>query len=272
VPERTPGVIPVTRTGNSRVDTQRNTRRANMGVRRSLLVVDGGGSPLEPVARRMSALGFHVVRAKTPRDAHELLRDPRFLLGGAVVPADLPAGDLTDVFHALRAGGRTGMLPLLACGMRPDPTTRERLRRAGAEHALWFPLDDHTLRFQANRALAGGGPTRATRAAERVPTNWPVVVRLSGREKPAKVYSLSARGAFLATAQPSLPRTLVHVQLPLPHCDSRVAAEVVMTNVAGNLAKGNLPAGMGVRFRGLNEETEAALLAFTLERSRVLRV
>jgi hypothetical protein len=243
-----------------------------MAVRRSLLVIDGGGEPLEPVARRMAALGLHIVRAKTPRDAHELLRDPRYLLGAAVIPADLGMADLTDVLHALRAGGRTGMLPLLACGMRPEPTARERLRRAGVEHALWFPLDDHVLRFQANRALAGGLPTRIARKAERVPTNWPVVFRLSGREKQAKVYSLSASGAFLATAQPSLPRTLVHLQLPLPQQDARLAAEVVMTNVAGNLAKPNLPAGMGVRFRGLPAETEAALLTFTIERARALRV
>jgi CheY-like chemotaxis protein len=243
-----------------------------MAVRRSLLVIEGGGEPLEPIARRIVGLGFHVVRAKTTRDAHELLRDPRFLLGAAVIPADLSQPDLRDVIHALRAGGRTGMLPMLACGTRPDPTARERLRRAGVEYALWFPLDDHLLRFQANRALAGALPVRAARKAERVPTNWPVIFRLSGREKPAKVYSLSASGAFLATAQPSLPRTLVHLQLPLPQLDARVAAEVVMTNVAGNLAKGNLPAGMGIRFRGIDENTEAALLAFTLERARALRV
>lgn len=243
-----------------------------MAVRKSLLVVDGGGEPLEPVARRFAALGYHVVRAKTPRDAHELLRDPRYLLGATVIPADLAAQDLAALLHALRAGGRTGMLPMLACGTRPDPIVRERLRRAGVEHALWFPLDDHLLRFQANRALAGGVPTRMARKAERVPTNWPVAFRLGGREKPAKIYTLSASGAFLATAQPSLPRTLVHLALPLPHGDARVAAEVVMTNVAGNLAKANLPAGMGVRFRGLTEETEAELLAFTLERARALRL
>ena len=243
-----------------------------MALRRSLLVVEGGGEPLEPIARRLAGLGFHVVRAKTPRDAHELLRDPRFLLGGVVIPADLPAPDLADSLHALRTGGRMGMLPLLACGSRPDPTARDRLRRAGVEYALWFPLDDHLLRFQANGVLAGGLPPRVARKSERVPTNWPVSFRLSGRERPAKIYTVSASGAFLTTAQPSQPRTLVHLQLPLPGRDALVAAEVVMTNVPGNLAKGNLPVGMGIRFRAIDENTEAALHAYTMERRRALRV
>jgi hypothetical protein len=243
-----------------------------MALRKSLLIVDGGGEPLGVIARRLAALGFHVVHAKTPRDAQDLLRDPRFLLGGAVFPADLATADLASALNALRAGGRAGAVPLLACGTRPDATARDRLRRAGVEHALWFPLDDNLLRFQANRALAGGMPARVERKAERVPTNWPVDYRLNGRPRPAKIYSLSARGAFLATAQPALPRTLVHVALPIPGEDVRVAAEVVMTNVPGNLATGNLPLGMGVRFRGLNEMTEASLLAFTLERREILRV
>jgi CheY-like chemotaxis protein len=242
-----------------------------MAQRKSLLVVEGGGEPLEPVARRLTGLGFHVVRAKTPCEARDLLRDPRFLLGAVVIPADLPVPHLAEALHALRAGGRLGALPMLACGARPDPTARDRLRRAGVQQALWFPLDDHLLRFQLNRALAEG-PRRRERDCERVPTNWPVRFRLHGREKVAKLYSLSACGAYLATAQPSLPRSLVHVALPLPACDARVAAEVVMTNVPGNLAKGNLPVGMGVRFRGLDEDVEAALLTYTLERSRMLQV
>lgn len=243
-----------------------------MATRKSLLVVDAGGESLEPIALRLAGMGFHVVRAKTARDAQEVVRDPRFLLGAVVIPQDLPALDLANSLSTLRTGVRLGELPMLACGTRPDANKRERLRRAGVEHALWFPLDDHLLRFQANRALAGGGPVRVTRSAERVPTHWPVSLRCAGRERPAKVYSVSSTGAFLATQIPAHPKTLVHLALPLPGDDVRVAAEVVMTNVPGNLAKANLPVGMGVRFRGLDENGEAALLAYTLSRREILRV
>jgi CheY-like chemotaxis protein len=243
-----------------------------MALRKSLLVVDAGGESLEPVARRLAGMGFQVLRAKTARDAQELARDPRFLVGAVVVPQDLPALDLAGSLRALRGSGPQGELPVLACGMRPDASQRERLRRAGAAHALWFPLDDHLLRFQANRALAGGIPVRVARSAERVPTNWPVQLRSGGRERPAKVYSISARGAFLATQATAHPKMLLHLALPLQAEDMRVAAEVVMTNVPGNLAKGNLPVGMGVRFRALDDNAEAALLAFTLARRELLQV
>ena len=90
-----------------------------------------------------------------------------------------------------------------------------------------------------------------SRRAERVPASWPVEVRIGSRARPAQLYSLSARGAFLATAGPALRRTLVHITLPLPSQDLRVAGEVVLTNVPGNLRKRNLPIGMGIRFLGL---------------------
>jgi hypothetical protein len=106
----------------------------------------------------------------------------------------------------------------------------------------------------------------------RVPTNWPVRVTTGKREKHAKIYCVSAEGAFLATPRPSLPKALVHFSLPLPTGEVRLSGEVVMTNVPGNLVRENLPAGMGVRFTGYSREIERSLLAFTDERQLALRV
>jgi hypothetical protein len=105
-----------------------------------------------------------------------------------------------------------------------------------------------------------------------VPTNWPVRIRSGGREKPAKVYSLSPRGAYLATARPSLPRSLVWLSLPLPEGDLKVSGEVVMTNVPGNLVRRNLPIGMGVRFLGLTDEVSGAIDDWTCQRADLLVV
>jgi hypothetical protein len=238
--------------------------------RRTLLIADIGSEPLEPMAQRLAQLGFHAQRVKTGDEARELLRDPRYEVGGVALPPDLAAAGLEGAVAAFRASGRAEPPTLIVAGPRPDADGRARLRRAGVRFALWTPADDHTLRFQANRVLAGGGPRRAARVAERVPTNWPVKIRCGGREKWAKVYSVSTSGAYLVTSRPSMVRALVYLDLPLPGEDVPIAGEVMMTNVPGNLVQRNLPIGMGIRFRATDPDAAQRLVAFTTDRSRQL--
>lgn len=242
--------------------------------RRTLLLVDSGSQSMEALSLRLRQMDFHVVRAKTSDQSLEALSDPRFQIGCVIIPPDLPVMDLERSLRAFRSTepDRVPALPIAAFGERPDADQRGRLRRAGADYGLWNPIDDNTLRFQVNRALSGGGPLVSTRRAPRVPTNWPVEVHVGGREKPAKLYSISARGAFLATPRPSMPRAIVHLTLPLPEGDLRVSAEVVATNVPGNLVKKNLPIGMAVRWSGLNDQSEAQIRCFVDDRDGRLRL
>ncbi|MDX1650574.1 MAG: PilZ domain-containing protein [Myxococcota bacterium] len=243
---------------------------------RHVLLVDVGPESMEGLSGRVRRLGLRTVRAKTSDEAVAAFRDPRFRIGAVVIPPELPALDLERAVAALRGAGEGGELPLLAAGTRPDADLRARLRRAGVRFALWSPVDEPTLRFQLNRALADAASAEEKRARDRralrVPAQWPVEVSSGGRCKAATLTSLSASGAFLATPRPSLPRALLHFTLPLPSGDMRVAAEVVMTNVPGNLAKRNLPLGMGVRFRGVSDEVETQVRAFTEERAQALQV
>ena len=64
----------------------------------------------------------------------------------------------------------------------------------------------------------------------------------------------------------------MHVTLPLPAADLRLAGEVVATNVPGNLRKRNLPIGMAIRFLGLSRAAEQRLLDFTADRASQLAV
>jgi hypothetical protein len=243
-----------------------------MSARTTVLVVDAGGHPLEPVSQRLRLLGIPALRAKTGAEARSALADPRAALGAVLVPPDLPTLDLARALQVLRTLPGGARLPLLVCGPRPDPSLCERLRDSGATLALWEPLDDHVVRFQVNRALAGDALPPQRRRAERVPTHWPVEVRVAGRSRPARVYSLSATGAFLATPGPAPRRALVHVTLPFPAQELRLAGEVALTNVPGNLRRRNLPLGMGVRFLGLSPLAEQALARFTSEVAARLKV
>jgi hypothetical protein len=239
---------------------------------KNLLLIDAGPVPMEELSQRLRELGYRVLRTKTVEQGHAALSDFRFAMGAALIPPELPVPDLSRAVDALRAASTGQRLRFMAAGVRPDAQERSLLRRAGVELALWEPFDDHTLQFQVNRALAQGPPPPRKRHAVRVPTSWPVRVTTGKREKHAKIYCVSAEGAYLATPRPSLPKALVHFSLPLPAGEVRLSGEVVMTNVPGNLVRDNLPVGMGVRFTGFSREIEQSLLAFTEERNLALRV
>ena len=239
---------------------------------RSVLLVDCGAHALQELATRARRVGFRVLRAKTPEDAREALRDRRHAIGALVIPPDLGAPSLALAVQAFRDLAPEASLSILVAGPRPSPDECERLRAAGAELALFDPLDDHTLRFQLNRAVGGVSPGASQRRAVRVPADWPVRVRMGPREKPARVYCVSATGAYLATSRPSFRGSLLYLTLPLPDGAVDVAGRVVMTNVPGNLVRDNLPLGMAVQFTGLAPEVESSLRRFSEQQTAALHL
>jgi hypothetical protein len=239
---------------------------------RTVLFVDCGSQPLLELATRARRVGFRVLRAKTPEDAREALRDGRHAVGAVVIPPDLEAPDLSIALHGFRELVPDRELSVLVGGPRPHSSECQRLRAAGAGLGLFEPLDDHTLRFQLNRAAAGRNPGAGERRALRVPTDWPVRVRMGGREKPARVYCVSSTGAYLATSRPSFRGSLVYLTLPLPGAPIDVAGRVVMTNVPGNLVRENLPLGMAVQFTGLALDATDSLREYAERQSAGLSV
>ena len=160
----------------------------------------------------------------------------------------------------------TGELTFVAAGRRPDRDGRVLLRDAGVELALWEPLDEHTLRFQINRAVAGSAIVLGKRGSLRAPTDWPVAVWSGERRKPARLYSLSAHGAYLSTWRPSLENAQVRIDVPVAGGAERISARVVMTNVPGHFLRGNLPVGMGVRFEAMPRAVFSSLVAWANDR------
>jgi hypothetical protein len=239
---------------------------------RSVLLVDCGSHPLLDLATRARRVGFRVLRAKTPEEAREALRDGRHAVGAVVIPPDLVTPDLRVAIAGFRDLTPEGALSVLVAGPSPRAEERKRLREAGAGLAIFEPLDDHTLRFQMNRALAGTDGGAGERRAVRVPTDWPVRVRMGGREKPARVYCISSSGAYLATSRPSFRGSLLYVTVPLPNGTVDLAGRVVMTNVPGNLVRENLPLGMAVQFTGTALEVEDSLREFAERQAAALRV
>lgn len=230
-------------------------------LQRTILLLDVGLEPMAILAARIQRLGYRAVRVKVPEDAIPILADARFSVAAIVVPIDLPVADLGSTLSALRLASGNDRLPFLVTGRRPCASDRTRMANAGVSLPIWEPVNAHTLRFQLNRAVAGPIPIRRDRGARRAPSSHEVHVRARRRQrrKDARLYTFSAHGAFLATPTPSLRGSSLEVELGIPSLPKRVASEVTMTNVAGNLMRPNLPSGMAIRFQNLTAETEASL-------------
>ena len=149
---------------------------------------------------------------------------------------------------------------------------RTELAEGGVEFALWEPVDAHTLRFQINKALAGHLPQASRRGALRAPASWPAELRVRRRHEKARVYTISASGAFLATSAPAPQRTRVVARMSLPMATVRAAGRVVFTNAPGHLMQRSLPVGMAVRFEDTPPETEALFRVYAEVRHCALEV
>ncbi len=239
-------------------------------MQRETALLDGGSPSMRQLVARLRRLGYSVLPSKTPDHAERVLRTRGSGVAAAVIPVDLPTFDLGAALRFLRRLEPSGELNFVAAGQRPSRAGRRLLRDAGVELALWDPVDEHTLRFQANRALASSEIVRGNRASLRAPADWPVAVWTGTRRKPARVYSLSAGGAFLSTWRPSLPQAQLRIDLPASPHPLRLQARVVMTNVPGNLIRDELPIGMGVRFEQMPPKIEAAIVTWVNKRLAVL--
>jgi len=241
-----------------------------MAAAPGVLLVDGAGQRLAPLAERLRTLGFLAVRAKTAEEALQLVESPRYDFGAALVTPDLAVADLAGALSALRDRA-SRRLACVAVGARPDAEGLARLRDAGVELAAWNPIDDGVLRFQLNRALSSFAG-ESLRRELRAPTDWRVRFFVGGRPKDATLYSLSAGGAFLSTQRPSLRGAEVAVELPLPAESIAVRGRVLYTNVPGNLMKSTLPTGMAVRFAGVGEDVVDSIRRSVAERALALVV
>ncbi len=242
-----------------------------MARRGDVLLIDDV-SDADLVRRLRTLPGLRVVRAATPDAVARLARLPEYAFRVALISADFPVPALEAAVHPLRERLDEGDLVGVVYGERPAPEASDDLERMGFTLTLWRPFDDHTLRFQLNRAFLRGRRMGAARTELRVPMDCRAKVTGGHRSKEAFVYSLSRRGAFLATPRPSATGAKVEVNLMLPDRQLTLPARVVHTNVPGNLQRACAPIGMGVRFLDPSPHVQVELDRIVENRHRNLIV
>jgi hypothetical protein len=214
----------------------------------------GFGAEFEPLSARLLILHFRAVRAALADDAMRALERSGEPICAVLLAIPHTLGDLGFVLDRLRNRAPGTPLRFIAVGPRPSPPELEELRSAGVEFSLWEPFDDGALRYVLNAAACDPG-SGEHRRVQRAPTAMLARVFSGAGQKAALVYSLSEGGAFLETLRPTSSKGHVRIELPLPTGTVTLEAEVVNTNVPGNLHKPHQPMGMGVVFADVPEET-----------------
>ena len=230
------------------------------------------------LAQRIRQLGYQAVTESEPRATAARVAGPLEPARAVLLPASftLPqrGGELDQL---TRAAGTSGVR-FVTVGERPDAAALGQLRDKNVRLCLWSPFHERELRFVLNRALFD--PTLGFYDAEkadvrhdlRVPTSLGARIVVAEREKSAQVYSLAVGGCFLETPRPTLVGGLIEIVLPLPPGELRVSGRVVLTNVPGNLARTNLPRGMGVEFLRLSPDAREAIQHYVSERARAYEI
>ena len=225
---------------------------------------------LDDISGRLLLVHYRGRIVSSLPEAERVLRSERPPIRAALISSEPGVADLARTLQALREASIDKVLRFIAVGPRPAESVRQKLGFAGVDWALYDAFTDTELRFLLNQS-SHDGQKGERREEPRVPTSLVAKVKTPTGNKVALVYNLSTTGAYLETMRPSQVGNRIGVELPLPDCTIEVTAEVVSTNVTGNLRKENLPRGMGVRFQSPSRDAESALLQFVEARTNALR-
>jgi hypothetical protein len=239
----------------------------NAVVRPALFAAD-----FRRLGMRLESMGYPVAHAEASRGTPALFVD-RGAGRAAILPAglaDLSGSVLEDTAKALAGLAPSRKLTLLAWGPAPGPSARQRLREAGVELALFEPIDTAVLRFQVNRALTP--PSAARRRALRAPIEAPVELRFRLRTRSARVYSMSASGAYILEDEPLRAGRKLTLEVPVGRLHPRTRARVVLANPAADRAHPDLPPGMAVAFEEIDHAYAAVIQRLVEERLAALAV
>ena len=234
---------------------------------RKQVLLFGYGKAHDELAGRIVVMGYRALRANDVEAAVDLIRRQTQPVRVILFPLDAPFVTRSDDLRRMAdASGALG-LRLIVTGTQPNAAAIAALKRDGVRFALWKGFHDADLRFTLNDALYD--ETRGEmRPLPRVPASLMARVRSGAGEKAAMLYNISTTGAFIETTRPGIPGARVTLTIEFPDGAVETQAQVVFTNVPGNLQKPNLPSGMGVRFSGVAAGAAERIAKYVAEKAR----
>ena len=233
---------------------------------RRALVVDSADNRLGEIALRMLRLGIDLHYSADPAEAWLLAADVASRIRLLVLNPRIPAEEVTALEQRLRAHAPAVSRTLMVIGKRPDDATREQLRGAGVEMALWEPWDEADLRAALSAAMAPLSGDPEARKHPRIATMLLARASLGLLRTDAIVSSLSLGGAFLEAPEPFLEEVDFTLEIALP--EETVCVEATVVHTSEGSPETGRASGMGVSFTRVDGPAEEQLRRFLEEHEK----
>jgi uncharacterized protein (TIGR02266 family) len=172
----------------------------------------------------------------------------------------MPGMDGTELCRRLKRSPLHQDVPVVLLGASDAAEERERAVRAGADDVLPKPVARLPLLDAARRLLDPASP----RSIPRIALDAPVRLRQRRREWHGTARNLSRGGVFVESAELLQARAELELALELPETPLALAmtAQVIWTRPL----RDDSPAGMGLRFLGLDRPSVRRLSEYIEER------
>lgn len=223
-----------------------------------VLVVDDASGRLGRVAWILLQAGFDTLHGALPDEAWLLARQESRRIGLLVLPSAAEPEAIRKIVAVLPKATRT-----LVVGPQPGDETRDALRAAGAQRAVWEPWEESTLTYVVREMLAAPRQGSA-RKSVRVPVHFEAVLKSKSEKGAAQVTALSEDGAFLETDIECSEGEEVDLEFWLP--DGPIAARGAVRSVRGE----DDSAGLGIAFTRVGQAEAERLVAFVRDRAELL--
>jgi PleD family two-component response regulator len=96
-------------------------------MNKDILLLGANAPDMELLRTRLTRIGYRVVPAKTPEQAHTFLRVAGTRIGAVIVPSGMPVMNLRAALDFLRRLFPTVRITFLGAGRDPGPEGRQRL-------------------------------------------------------------------------------------------------------------------------------------------------
>lgn len=224
---------------------------------KKIVIVDDSRFFLISLGLLLKRLGFRVIPAENGETALQIARtcEPHLL----ILDVNLRPTDGMSVLRRLKEDEQTSHIPLIFLSSVSDPEVARTCKDMGCSDYLLKPLKVRELYDAIQKCFFF--PTGSNRRHLRAEFNKKIPLTHEGKSYELSSESLSGGGIYLRKNVPLPVGSKVDMVLPLNHTHMHVCGTVIYTRELF-IDSFELPPGMAIEFKGLNQTEHQAINDF----------